>query len=115
MKKTLAALLFCGVLWAQTPVSLNRTRPSIPMPTITMHVETIPLLGTPTGTPTITYALKSAPIPNMGCIVIYSSSQPGGDATRAVTNVQPPLVITLPTGITFTADDVVTVIYWAAN
>lgn len=113
--RLLPALLLSTSLFAQTPVSVIRPRPNLPIPTINMHVETIPLLGTPAGATTLSYTLKATPISSMGGFAYYTSSLVGGDAFVPVPSITGTLSITLPAGITFTAADTITVVYWSVN
>lgn len=121
MKSKFLTLLLLGAaaVWSQTPVGLIRPQPGLP--TITMHVEKIALSSLPAGAITVangvatfTYSLASPPIPGMGAIFTYQSSQAGSDNQAAIAPISGSVAFTL-TAIPFTAADVITIVYWSAR
>lgn len=99
---------------AQSTVSLIRALKAFTAPV--MHVDSFALSVLPPGTTTtFTFALTAAPIPAMGAIVQFTSSQVGGDVYTPIAAIQPSIVFTLPTYAPFTAVDVVKITYWSTN
>lgn len=106
--------LFPSNAHAQSVVSLIRQLMQVPAPV--MHTDTFALdPATPAATTTLTVSLTATPIPGMGAVVHFNSSQLGGDVFVTITQIQQSITITLPTYRPFTGADVVTVVYWSAK
>lgn len=80
------------------------------------QVPSVPCTALPPGTTTsYTYTLQSSTVlPAMGAVVYFQSSEVGGDVFMTIPTVQSSIAFTLP-AYSFTATDIITVVYWAAK
>ncbi len=129
---------YCGngpSLWVVAPVTFGTLAIPVPLcvtlgPGITfdpvartlsaaaapsMQTETVTLdPATPATTTTLAYTLRKQPAPSSGILAYFHSSLVGFDTfVAAGAPVQQQLTINLPLYRPFTADDHVTVVYWA--